>query len=153
MGDPPDPPEKDGDQDAAAKESAESTPDSPTEEMDVTELAANTDRALVVVGEGQSRSWAEMAAAGAEEDEIKDVLRIVLKKTDKSATFYLSDKQKGILIFQKLDIPKEKVVGIDQEDFRTIRVHMNTWACPWKVAHSGFREQALELTNKRSEIC
>ena len=138
MGDPPDPPDKDGDQDAAAKKviSAESTPSSPTEEMDVTEVAENTDRALVVVGEGQDRSWAEMAAAGAEEDEIKDVLRIVLKKTDKSATFYLSDKQKGILIFQKLDIPKEKVVGIDQEDFRTIRVHMNTWACPWKVAHS-----------------
>ena len=67
---------------------------------------------------------------------IIDVLDIVLKKTEKSASFYLHHKEKANLVFFKLGIPRDKVVGIDQEDFRTIRVHLNCAADQYKVAHS-----------------
>ena len=132
-GDPPDPRDEGGGDKGVAEETLEIQ-----EIMDVTEQeqgGVNNDRALVAV-ESQDKSWASVAATDAEEDVIRDVLRIVLKKTDKSASFFLSDKQKGKLVFQQLDIPKEKVIGIDMEDFRTIRVHMNTWAEPWKIAYS-----------------
>ena len=102
------------------------------------ENTENTERALVLANtdETEQRTFADAAASAGTDSEVKDILRIVLKKTDKSANFFVSDKQKGYLVFKLLDIPKEKVVGIDQEDFRTIRVHLNTWSEPYKVAYS-----------------
>ena len=51
----------------------------------------------------QSISWADAAASDPNIKVLKFILRIVLKKTDKSASFFLSDKQKWILIFKQLD--------------------------------------------------
>ena len=95
----------------------------------------NPVRALVPADPSARMDWAK-AAASEPNHEVIDILRIVLKKTDKAASFFLTDKQKGYLVFKLLSIPKEKVVGIDQEDHRTIRVHMNTVAEPYKVAYS-----------------
>ena len=95
----------------------------------------NPVRALVPADPSAQMDWAR-AAASQPSNEVIDILRIVLKKTDKAASYFLTDKQKGNLIFKLLSIPKEKVVGIDQEDHRTIRVHMNTVAEPYKVAYS-----------------
>ena len=137
--DPPEPPE--GVKESAAEKvtSAERTPETAEQEevfiVEETEKE-NTDRALVLVDGQQSMNYAEAAASDPGPNEVVDILRIVLKKTDKSASFYLHHKQKARLIFRELDIPREKVIGIDQEDYRTIRVHMNTFACPYKVAHS-----------------
>ena len=36
----------------------------------------------------------------------------------------------------QLGVPRDNVIGIDQEDFRTIKVHLNCAAAPWKIAHS-----------------
>ena len=128
--DPPDPP-------GADDNSVQMLDTSEQEEVLFVEQAEveNTERAVVLANEQEPMNYAA-AAASEPSDEVKDVLRIVLKKTDKSATFYLHHKQKARLIFRELDIPREKVIGIDQEDYRTIRVHMNSFACPYKVAHS-----------------
>ena len=69
-------------------------------------------------------------------DEIVDVLRIVLKKTKPGANYFLKPKEKAKLIFMQLGVPRHNVIGIDQEDFRTIKVHLNCVAAPWKIAHS-----------------
>ena len=105
-------------------------------ESEVAESMENLERASVLADTRNTRTFADAAVLARNDSEVKDILRIVLKKTDGSASFFFSDKQKGYLVFKLLDIPKEKVVGIDQEDFRTIRVHLNTWAEPYKVAWS-----------------
>ena len=104
-------------------------------ESEVAESMENLERASVLADTRNTRTFADAAVLARNDSEVKDILRIVLKKTDGSASFFF-DKQKGYLVFKLLDIPKEKVVGIDQEDFRTIRVHLNTWAEPYKVAWS-----------------
>ena len=81
-------------------------------------------------------TYASAVTSNEETDEIVDVLRIVLKKTKPGANYHLKDWERGRLVFMKLGIPRDKVVGIDLEDFRTIRVHMNSAAAPWKIAHS-----------------
>ena len=81
-------------------------------------------------------TYASAVTSNEETDEIVDVRRIVLKKTKPGANYHLKDWERGRLVFMKLGIPRDKVVGIDSEDFRTIRVHMNSAAAPWKIAHS-----------------
>ena len=107
------------------------------EESMITE-DSGTDQPLVPVNQEQSSSssWAEQMQVEQGCTAIIDVLDIVLKKTEKSANFYLHHKEKANLVFFKLGIPRNNVVGIDQEDFRTIRVHLNCAAEKFKVAHS-----------------
>ena len=105
-------------------------------EVSMTEsvVEENEDRQVVPVS--NSSNWAQVAGTEPVDEEVKDILRIVLKKTEKSATFYLSHKEKANLVFMKIGIPRDNVVGIDQADFRTIRVYLNCEAGPYKVAHS-----------------
>ena len=69
-------------------------------------------------------------------EEVVDCLRIVLKKTKPNASFHLKPKEKAKLVFMTLGVPRANVVGIDQCDFRTIIVHMNCSAVPYRIAHS-----------------
>ena len=96
----------------------------------------NTDNQTENGSEVQSYAQAASSESSGEHTVIVDVLRIVLKKTKPGANYYLKHKEKAKLVFMQLGVPRHHVVGIDQEDFRTIRVHMNCAAAQWKVAHS-----------------
>ena len=48
---------------------------------------------------------------------IQDVLRIVLKKTEAGASYHLKDKERANLVFVRLGVPRENVIGIEMEDF------------------------------------
>ena len=65
-----------------------------------------------------------------------DHLRIVLKKTEPGASFHLKDKEKANLVFTKLGVPRDNVVCIENEDYRTILVTTNCPAYEWRIAHS-----------------
>ena len=84
----------------------------------------------------ETPTYAAALTSSGDKDKIVDILRIVFKKTKPGANYYLKDKEKAKLVFMMLGIPRENVVGIDREDFRTIRVHMNCASAPWKIAHS-----------------
>ena len=118
-----------GDKSSAAEEvtSMETSPSDPSTSEDLS-------RAVVPIT--AVTNWSAVVSQEPENDTVKDILRIVLKKTDKSATFYLSNKEKAHLVFIQVGIPRDRVIGIDQADFRTLRVYLNCDAGPFKVAHS-----------------
>ena len=99
-------------------------------------IEENLETALVPVDPAvPNQSWADVAATN-KDDTVVDILRIVLKKTEKSGSFFLSDVEKSRLVFRQLGVSNSDVVGIDQEDFRTIRVHLTCPAEGYKIAHS-----------------
>ena len=99
------------------------------------EVEENLETALVPVDTAANPSWADVAATE-KDDTVVDILRIVLKKTEKSGSFFLSDVERSRLVFRQLGIAKSDVVGIDLEDYRTIRVHLTCPAEGYKIAHS-----------------
>ena len=89
---------------------------------------------------GTVTTYAQVANSPAQEDNsrkaIQDVLRIVLKKTEAGASYHLKDKERANLVFVKLGVPRENVIGIEMEDFRTVLVTTNTPAHEWRVSFS-----------------
>ena len=49
---------------------------------------------------------------------------------------FLKDKEKANLVFTKLGVPRNNVIGIENEDYRTILVTTNCPAYEWRIAHS-----------------
>ena len=101
----------------------------------VQEAAGGSDNNAVAPVTG-SYAAAISGESNTNSEEVVDVLRIVLKKTKPNASFHLKPKEKAKLVFMTLGVPRTHVVGIDQCDFRTIIVHMNCSAVPWRIAHS-----------------
>ena len=95
--------------------------------------ASSSDTASTAVVQSYA---AAVTNAETENEKIVDVLRIVLKKTKTGASYHLKPKEKAKLVFIRLGIPRNHVVGIDQADFRTVLVHLNCPAGPWRIAHS-----------------
>ena len=88
---------------------------------------------------GNNTAVVSYAAAAAKETPAKvhvDTLRIVLKKTEAGASYHLKDKEKANLVFIKLGVPRDNVIGIENEDYRTILVTTNCPAYEWRIAHS-----------------
>ena len=131
--DPPDkPPDTGGEREEAMEQTVTLDETESGEQLDTNNSQVeNPDRALVPVG----KTFAE-AASERQTPMVVDILRIVLKKTEKSASYYLKHKEKARLIFRELGIERKHVEGIEQEDFRTIKVHLNVPADGYKIAHS-----------------